>query len=126
MKSSVIAILSLAIAAGPALAEKSLALKDLPAAVQKTVQEQAKGGEIKNISKETEKGVTQYEIETMWNGKHRDFNVDTKGVLLSVEEETTIDSIPAAAKAALLKKVAGGKLGMVEFFGIQTMPSRMQ
>ena len=95
-------------------AAKGLQLKDLPAAVQKTVQEQTKGAEIKTISKETEKGVTQYEIETIVNGKHRDFNVDTKGGLIVVEEETSLDSIPPAAKAAIEKKVAGGKLGMVE------------
>lgn len=97
-------------------APKSLALKDLPAPVQKTVQDTLKGGEIKNISKETEGGVAQYEIESMLNGKHRDFNVDVKGALVVVEEETSIDSIPPAAKAAILKKVADGKLGMVETF----------
>jgi uncharacterized membrane protein YkoI len=52
----------------------------------------------------------------MSNGKHRDFEVDSKGNLLVVEEETTVDSIPAPAKAAILKKVGGGKLGMVELF----------
>jgi hypothetical protein len=59
----------------------------------------------------------------MLNGKHRDFNVDTKGKLLLVEEETTIEDIPAAAKAAILKRVAEGKLGMVELFmrGGETM-----
>jgi hypothetical protein len=114
MKVTLRVILSLAVAGVLATAAKSLALKDLPAAVQKTVQEQAKGAEIKNISKETEKGVTQYEVETIVNGKHRDFNVDTKGALLEVEEETSIDSIPAPAKAAILKKVGDGKLGMVE------------
>lgn len=102
---------------------KKLELKDLPAAVQKTIQAETKGAEIKNIGKETEDGVAQYEVETMLNGKHRDFNVDTKGVLLLVEEETTFDSIPAAAKTAILKKVADGKLGMVELFkrGGETM-----
>jgi hypothetical protein len=114
MKATVRVILSLAVAGALATAAKSLAVKDLPAAVQKTVQEQAQGAEIKNIAKETEKGVTQYEVETIVNGKHRDFNVDTKGALLEVEEESSIDSIPAAAKAAILKKVADGKLGMVE------------
>ena len=114
MKATVRVILSLAVAGALATAAKSLAVKDLPAAVQKTVQEQAKGAEIKNISKETEKGVTQYEVETIVNGKHRDFNVDTKGALLEVEEETSIDGIPAPAKAAILKKVGDGKLGMVE------------
>jgi uncharacterized membrane protein YkoI len=103
--------------------EKTLALKDLPPSVQKTIQAELKGGEIKNIGKETENGVAQYEVETMLNGKHRDFEVDTKGKLLVVEEETSIDSIPAAAKAAILKKVADGKLGMVELFlrGGETM-----
>lgn len=107
-------------AAAPA---KKLALKDLPPAVQKTIQDESKGAEIKNIGKETEHGVVQYEVETMLNGKHRDFNVDTKGKLLLVEEETTIDSIPAAAKAAILKKIADGKLGRVELFkrGGETM-----
>ena len=95
-------------------AEKSLALKSLPAAAQKTINDNLKGGEIKNIGKETEGGVAQYEIETMLKGKHRDFNVDTKGNLVVIEEETGIDSIPAAAKAAIMKKVGTGKLGMVE------------
>lgn len=118
-------LLAIASLAGAALAaEKSLQLKDLPAAVQRTVQDTLKGGEIKNIGKETEKGVSQYEVETMLNGKHRDFNVDSKGTLLVVEEEASIDSIPAPAKAAIMKKVGTGKLGMVETFtkpGSETM-----
>jgi hypothetical protein len=111
-----IVTLGFAIAALALGADKKLALKDLPPAVQKTVQDEAKGGDIKSIAKETEKGVVQYEVETMLNGKHRDFEVDTKGTLLVVEEEISIDSIPAAAKAAIMKKVADGKLGLVETF----------
>lgn len=94
--------------------EKKLTLKDLPLPVQQTVNTELKGGEIKSIDRETEHGVTQYEIETMLNGKHRDFNVDLKGNLVVVEEETAIDAIPVPAKAAILKKVADGKLGLVE------------
>ena len=94
----------------------ALQLKDLPAAVQKTVQDSLKGAQIKSISKEVEKGVAQYEVETMLNGKHRDFNVDAKGKLLVVEEETDLASIPAPAKAAIEKMAAGGKIGMVELF----------
>jgi uncharacterized membrane protein YkoI len=109
------ALIAIASLAGLATAaEKTLQVKDLPPAVQKTVQEQLKGAEIKAISKETEKGQTQYEVETIVNGKHRDFNVDAKGGLIVVEEETTLDSIPVAAKAAIQKKLADGKLGMVE------------
>ena len=118
-----IAALTLCATAQEKPAAKKLELKDLPPAVQKTVQAELKGAEVKGISKETEHGVAQYEIETLLNGKHRDFEVDTKGTLLVVEEETAIDAIPAAAKAAILKKVASGKLGMVELFqrGGETM-----
>ena len=115
MKQTVLAFLTVVAISGLAgAAEKSLQVKDLPAAVQKTVQDTLKGGEIKNISKEVEKGVTQYEVETMLGGKHRDFNVDAKGKLVVVEEEVDIAGIPAAAKAAIEKKVAGGKLRIVE------------
>jgi uncharacterized membrane protein YkoI len=107
---SAITALSLSVTAQ----EKKLELKNLPPEVQRTIQNESKGAEIKQISKETEHGVAQYEVETMLNGKHRDFDVDTKGALLVVEEETTIEAIPAAAKAAILKKVSDGTLGMVE------------
>jgi len=119
---TLLAIAALACAA--LAAEKSLQLKTLPAAVQKTIQDNLKGGEIKSIGKETEHGVAQYEVESMLNGKHRDFNVDTKGNLVVVEEETSIDAIPAAVKATIMKKVGGGTLGMVETLtkpGVESM-----
>jgi uncharacterized membrane protein YkoI len=123
MKRSIVLTVAGMLASGAALAQKKLTLKDLPAPVQATVQNELKGGEIKSIGKETEDGVAQYEVETILNGKHRDFNIDTRGKLLVVEEETSIDSIPAAAKAAILKRVADGRLGMVELFlrGGETM-----
>jgi len=55
-------ILPVLIAAVCPVSAKSLQLKDLPAPVQKTVQYTLKGGDIKNISKEVEKGVTQFEV----------------------------------------------------------------
>jgi hypothetical protein len=93
---------------------KALQLKDLPASVQKTVQETLKGGAIKNIAKDKEDGIEQYEIESTLNGQSRDFNVAADGRLLVVEEATTLDAIPAAAKAAIEKKVAGGVVTTVE------------
>src|SRR5690348_12928839 len=97
-----------------AWAEKKLALKDLPPAVQKTIEAELKGGEIKTISKEKENGVSQYEVETLLEGKHRDISVDVKGNLLVVEEETELATLPAAARATIEKKAAGGKIGIVE------------
>jgi hypothetical protein len=72
--------IGLVAAAGLAVgAEKRLEMKDLPPAVQKTVQEQTQGAEIKGLSKETENGRTSYEVETIAGGKHRDFVVNAKG-----------------------------------------------
>jgi hypothetical protein len=95
---------------------KTLELKDLPAGVQKTVQDTLKGGAIKDIAKEKEDGIEQYEIESTLNGKSRDFNVAADGRLLVVEEATTLDAIPALAKAAIQKKIAGGTVTTVETF----------
>jgi len=93
---------------------KSLKLSDLPPALRQAVTENAKGGDIETITSEKEKGVTQYEVETMLNGKHRDFDIDQQGKLLLVEEEVALDSVPAAVKTAITKKVATGKLERVE------------
>src|SRR5438309_218489 len=112
MTRTITLIVALALVA--AAAEKSLRQQDLPPAVQKSIQEQAKGAEIKNIAKELEKGQTQYDVETIVNGKHRDITVDTKGAVIVVEEETSLDSIPAAAKATILKKSGEGNIVMIE------------
>jgi hypothetical protein len=94
--------------------ETSVKMKDLPPAVQKTVEEQTRGAQIKGLSKEIEKGTTTYEVETMLNGKARDLLIDSTGALVSVEEPVAIDTIPAAAKAAIEKLAAGGKIKSIE------------
>ena len=95
-------------------AQTKVKLQDLPPAVQKTVKDQTKNATIVGIAKEVEKGQTVYELETKVNGRGRDLMIDSKGTVLSVEEEVALDSIPAAAKAAIQKKSAGGKITKVE------------
>ncbi len=97
-----------------AFAEKAIQMSQLPPAVQKAIQEQTKGAEVKGLSTETEKGKTYYEAETRLNGRARDLLFDKTGALVEVEEETTMDAIPAPAKAAIEKKAAGGKVLKVE------------
>ena len=95
-------------------AEKKVQMKDLPPAVQKTVQDETKGATIKTLIQETENGKTVYEVESMVSGKTRDFIVDSNGKMLEVEEQVSIDSIPAAAKAFIQKAAAGGTVKSVE------------
>ncbi len=97
-----------------AAAEKKVQWKDLPAAVQQAIQEQTKGAQIKGLSEETEGGQVQFEVETVTGGKSRDLTFDRAGTVIEVEQEVGIDSLPAAARAAIEKRAGGGKIGRVE------------
>jgi uncharacterized membrane protein YkoI len=112
---SLIVIAATVVFFGPIFAaEKKIQSKDLPPAVQKAVPAETKGAEIKGYNQETEKGKTFYEVETMLNGKSRDLLFDASGALVEVEEEVALDSIPSAAKAAIQKRAASGKVNKVE------------
>ena len=97
-----------------ATAAKKLQMKDLPPAVQKTVQAETKNAQLVGIAAEEEGGKTVYELETKVNGMGRDLMIDSAGAILIIEQEVTIDKIPAAARAAIEKEAAGVKITKVE------------
>ena len=110
---SVIAILFASYAA-PA-AEKKLKVEALPPAVQQTVKAELAGAALAGLTRETEKGQTVYELETRKaDGTTRDLMIDARGAILSVEEEVPVATLPAAARAAIEAKAAGGRLVRVE------------
>lgn len=113
MKHQVIVTLALALTVtGLSAADKKVQMKDLPAAVQKTVQaEEAKGARIVGLATEVEGGKTMYEVETTVGGKTKDLLLNAAGAIVETEEETAIDAVPDAVKAAL---EARGKVGKVE------------
>lgn len=106
--------LTLTLAAAAIAAETKVQMKDLPAAVQTAIQGQTAGAQIKGLSKETEKGKTVYEVETMVNGKSRDISFDATGAVVEIEEQAALDSIPSAARAAIEKRAMGGQIRTVE------------
>jgi len=115
MKTQLRILAGATLAAGLAFAaEKPAKLSDLPPAVQKAIEAQTKGAEIKGFSTETEKGKTFYEAETRLNGHGRDLLFDKTGRLVEVEEETALDAIPAPARSAIQKKAGDGKVLKVE------------
>jgi uncharacterized membrane protein YkoI len=97
------AVLLVVAIAGPAFtAENKIQMKDLPAALQRAVQqEEAKGATIKNIVAEKEGSKTMYEIETLIGGHSRNLIFDATGTIVEVEEEVAIDRVPAPVRAAL-------------------------
>jgi len=110
--SSVLASLLISV---PALAqEKKLKKEDLPAAVQKTADEQSKGATVKGYSTEKEDGKTIYEVQLTVNGKNRDVSIDSAGVLMEIEDQVDMASLSDAVQAGLKKKAGAGKILSVE------------
>lgn len=101
--------------AGSAVAqEKKVKRSDLPAAVEKTVDEQSKGATIKGFSTEKENGETFYEAEMTVNGHIKDVLIAANGSVAEVEEEVAMDSLSPEVKAGLLAKAGNGKITLVE------------
>jgi uncharacterized membrane protein YkoI len=63
---------------------QSVTMAELPAAVQKTLNREAKGGKIEELRKETRKdGKVIYEAEIVKNGKGTDIDVSAEGKVLA-------------------------------------------
>lgn len=107
-------LLLFALAATVFAGEKKVKMDDLPAPVRKTVEDLGKSSTIIRLAKEVEDGKTMYEAETKVNGKTHDVTIDAEGKIVMTEDEVAIDSIPAAARAAIDKEAVGGKITLVE------------
>ena len=94
--------------------EKKIQRSDLPAAVQKAVDDLSKGATVNGFSQEKEKGQTFYEAEMTLDGHSKDVLMDPTGAVVELEEEVELDSLPAAVKDGLQAKAGKGKLVKVE------------
>ena len=64
--------------------------KSLPAAVQKTIEEKAAGGEVVRVLREDDKdGKWNYEVVVKSNGKEWGFEVDPKGKFVKKHDDHT-------------------------------------
>ncbi len=95
-------------------AEKKVAMKDLPAPVQKAVAEKSKGAALRRLTKEVANGKTEYEAELMVNDHGKDISFDPAGNVTAVEEEVKLESLPIAARKAIQSAAEGGTLRKVE------------
>ncbi len=100
----------------PALhaSEKSIPRAQLPAAVQKTADEQSKGATIKRYIMDNEGGKPEYEVEMNANGHSKDVTIAPDGTLLEVEEQVELSSLPPAVAEGLKLKAGKGTITMVE------------
>ena len=65
-------------------------------------------------AKEIKDGRALYEVELSVKGLTRDLTLDAQGNVVADEQQTTLQDIPAAARAAIEKAATGGKLTLVE------------
>ncbi len=114
-------VVASALVAGPGSAQDSQAevksevkRQDLPPAVEQAVKTQSQGGTVRGLFKEVKGGVTLYEAELLVHGRTKDIIFDPQGKMVTVEDQVTLDEIPAAARAAIQKAVGTGKLELVE------------
>ena len=94
--------------------EQRVQMKDLPPAVQKTVQEHSKDGKVRGLSKELNQGKTVYEAELLIQGKSKDMLIAEDGAIIEVEEQVALNALPAAVQAALRKAAGRGRITLVE------------
>ena len=94
--------------------ETHLKRSELPAAVQKTADEQSKGAKVLGYASEMEGGKLQYEVEMTMNGLSRDVTMAPDGSVLEVEQQVNLESLPAAVREGLLKAAGAGTITKVE------------
>ena len=94
--------------------EKKITRKQLPPAVEKTVAKESEGATVKGFATEVEKGQRLYEAELIVNGRHKDISMNRRGVIVEVEEEVSMDSLPVTVQDGLKKAAGSGTIEMIE------------
>ena len=94
--------------------EKKLKREQLPPAVEKTVATESQGATINGFATEVERGKRLYEVELTVSGRSKDISMDRNGKVVEVEEEVTMDSLPATVQEGLRKAAGAGTIGKIE------------
>ena len=84
--------------------EKRIKEKDLPVVVIKAFHSEYPTAKIIGTSKEVEKGVTYFEIESMDGKVRRDLLYTKGGIRSEIEETLAHDKIPGFVKTSIMKK----------------------
>jgi threonine dehydrogenase-like Zn-dependent dehydrogenase len=101
-------------AAIPACAESRVPCNTLPARVLSRAKSEAGDATIRGCVKDKENGKVTYEVETLKDGKSRDFVLDASGSVIEVEQEVAGGSVPAAVSDAIARAAQGGRVGKIE------------
>jgi hypothetical protein len=112
--SIVLVVIALAACSVVVAQEKKITRAQLPPAVEKTVARESQGATITGFATEVERGRRLYEVELTVNGHSKDVSMNRDGNVLEVEEEVTMDSLPATVQEGLRKAAGAGTIGKIE------------
>jgi hypothetical protein len=112
--SLVASLLILAVLSAAHPQEKRIKREQLPPAVEKTVAQQSKGATIRGFTTEMEGGKRLYEVELTVSGHEKDISMDEQGIIIEVEEQLSLESLPGAVKDGLAKAAGSGTITRVE------------
>ena len=82
----------------------------LPKALNSVFKTAYPKAEIKAVSKEIEKGVTYYEVESIDGKQKRDILYTADGKVAEIEEAIDLSTLPESVKQTLDKEFAGAKM----------------
>jgi len=110
----------------PAKPARKIDLSQYPGPVRETIQRETQHATLKGVSKEQEKGQTQYEVETVVDGKSRDLLVDPAGKILEIEEEIALETAPTAVRDSLKTRGTVLKLERVQRQGTLSYEAQLK
>ncbi len=96
------------------VSETKIQRSQLPAPVEATVKTQSQGAEVTGFTKEKEKGQLFYEVSLLSSGHTKDVQMDPQGNVTEIEEQVSLDTLPANVKAGLQSKAGAGHITKVE------------
>ena len=114
--------LTLAATAGMAamLSDEDVTLEQLPEAVRAALLAEAHGARITEIERDTKNGRVVYEAEFIVDGREHEIALSPDGTVLGRkvedddDDDLTLDQLPVAARAALLKLAGSNRITEVE------------
>jgi uncharacterized membrane protein YkoI len=94
--------------------ERQIQRSALPQAVERTLSLESQGAAIHGITVEKSNGKMYYEAELRVDGHSKDILMNADGLVVEVEEEVAMDSLPAAVNDELRARAKNGKVVKVE------------